>query len=87
MQRGPHLIPDPRNAAAVAARKKEVRDSFRQRFAATAQRFRLELARWYGIEVANKVQYAEAFEICEYGRIPDRAEILQLFPFLPRETQ
>lgn len=83
---GPHLVPDPHNAATVAARKKEVRESFRQRFAATAQRFRLELSRWYGPEAANKIQYAEAFEICEYGRIPDRREILDLFPFLPREA-
>jgi hypothetical protein len=27
------------------------------------------------------VQYAEAFEICEYGRRPDKAEIKKLFPF------
>lgn len=84
---GPHLVPNPKNVAAVAARKKEVREQFRQRFAATAQRFRLELARWYGAEAANQVQYAEAFEICEYGRIPDRQEILQLFPFFPRTSQ
>ncbi|MCS7014972.1 MAG: PIG-L family deacetylase [Gemmatales bacterium] len=84
---GPHLVPDPRNAEAVAARKRELRESFRQRFAATAQRFRLELARWYGVEAASKVQFAEAFEICEYGRIPERREILQLFPFLPQEAK
>jgi hypothetical protein len=29
------------------------------------------------------VQQAEAFEICEYGRRPDAAEIKRLFPFLP----
>jgi len=27
------------------------------------------------------VQYAEAFEICEYGRQPDKAELKKLFPF------
>jgi hypothetical protein len=28
------------------------------------------------------VQHAEAFEICEYGRRPDDAEIRGLFPML-----
>ncbi|MAG94876.1 MAG: GlcNAc-PI de-N-acetylase [Planctomycetaceae bacterium] len=33
----------------------------------------------YG-ENASKVHYAEAFELCEYGRQPKRAELLELFP-------
>lgn len=79
---GPHLVPDPKNAAAVAARRKEVREAFEQRFAATAQRFRLQLGEWYG-PGAGKVKYAEAFEICEYGRMPSRDEVRKLFPFFP----
>jgi len=27
------------------------------------------------------VKYAEAFEICEYGRQPDHEELKKLFPF------
>jgi hypothetical protein len=27
------------------------------------------------------VKHAEAFEICEYGRRPDKAELKRLFPF------
>jgi hypothetical protein len=27
------------------------------------------------------VQFAEAFEICEYGRRPNRAELAKMFPF------
>jgi hypothetical protein len=27
------------------------------------------------------VKFAEAFEICEYGRQPDKAELKRLFPF------
>jgi hypothetical protein len=38
---------------------------------------------WYGAEGAKKVRYAEAFEICEYGRMPSKTEIRKLFPFLP----
>jgi len=29
------------------------------------------------------VKHAEAFEVCEYGRQPDEAEIKRLFPFFP----
>jgi LmbE family N-acetylglucosaminyl deacetylase len=79
---GPHLVPDPSNAAAVAARKKEVRDAFAQRFTATASRFGLQLAGWYG-DRASKVKYAEAFEVGEYGRVPGKEELRKLFPFFP----
>jgi len=40
------------------------------------------LEQWYG-EQAKSVRYAEAFEICEYGRQINRQEIAELFPFLP----
>lgn len=40
------------------------------------------LIRWYGKEKGSAVKYAEAFEICEFGRRPDEKEILRLFPML-----
>jgi LmbE family N-acetylglucosaminyl deacetylase len=40
------------------------------------------LEKWYGKERADKVKYAEAFEICEYGTQPDEQEIQRLFPML-----
>src|SRR5262249_26972147 len=80
---GSHLVPDPKNAEAVAARKREVEEGFRGRFAGPAKRFNLQLAQWYGPERAKNVKYAEAFEICEYGRMPSREEIRKLFPMLP----
>lgn len=73
----------PQDAAGKAARKKEVRDAFSQRFASTADRFRARLAARYGQQRASTIKYAEAFEICEYGRQPDEAEIRRLFPFFP----
>jgi LmbE family N-acetylglucosaminyl deacetylase len=39
------------------------------------------LKKWYGEKGAN-VQHAEGFEICEYGKQPDKEEILRLFPML-----
>jgi LmbE family N-acetylglucosaminyl deacetylase len=62
-------------------RRKEVRFSFAQRYRNQAKRFRDKLADFYGVEAAEKVQYAEAFEVCEYGRQPDAAELKKLFPF------
>ncbi len=39
------------------------------------------LSKWYGAK-ADQAKYAESFEICEYGRYPNEAEIRQLFPML-----
>ena len=33
------------------------------------------------IDAGAKVKHAEAFEICEYGRRPDKNELKRLFPF------
>ncbi len=74
----PENDPDKRKA-----REQEVRRRFDGRFASTANQFRKELADWYGQERAKKIKYAEAFEICEYGRRPSKKEIRKLFPFFP----
>lgn len=42
------------------------------------------LEKWYGKEKAEQINYAEAFEICEYGSIPTEADIRRLFPMLGR---
>lgn len=60
-----------------------LRERWVRRQSAEANQSRNALIRWYGEEQANQVEYAEAFEICEYGRQPDDAEIRELFPFLP----
>jgi LmbE family N-acetylglucosaminyl deacetylase len=39
------------------------------------------LTKYYGADAGAKVKYAEAFEICEYGKRPDDAELRRLFPF------
>ncbi len=54
---------------------------------AEAKQSRDALIRWYGEEKAKEIEYAEAFEICEYGRQPDDAEIRALFPFLPPKAE
>jgi LmbE family N-acetylglucosaminyl deacetylase len=59
----------------------EVRAAHAARSKGVADRFRTLLKQWYGEEAGSKVRYAEAFEICEYGRQPDKAELKRLFPF------
>ena len=72
------------DAAARKARRQEVREGFRKRFASIAEKCRGKLIELYGEELGKKVRYAEAFEICEYGRQPTPAELRQLFPFFPK---
>ena len=43
---------------------------------------RASLVKWYGKERADKVKYAEAFEICEYGAQPNDEQVRKLFPML-----
>ena len=43
---------------------------------------RESLIKWYGDKDGSKFKYAEAFEICEFGRHPDDNEIRRLFPML-----
>jgi N-acetylglucosamine malate deacetylase 1 len=62
-------------------RVKEVRDGHGARNLGVANRYRNLLTEFYGAEKGAKVKYAEAFEICEYGRRPDKNELKKLFPF------
>jgi LmbE family N-acetylglucosaminyl deacetylase len=71
----------PPDAAKQAARKERVRNRFIAEFRDTADLYRNRLEAWYGKGAGEKIKYAEAFEICEYGRRPDKEEIKNLFPF------
>lgn len=71
----------PKESAGQQARRDKVRTEFANRDRSAAERFRQNLGEWYGTERAAKVQHVEAFEISEYGRQPDKAEIKRLFPF------
>jgi N-acetylglucosamine malate deacetylase 1 len=75
----PDLFPD--DPEKQKQRHRQVRENFARRNQSVAQRFRPQLEEWYGQEKAKQIEFAEAFEICEYGRRPDRAELTRLFPF------
>jgi LmbE family N-acetylglucosaminyl deacetylase len=67
----------------VDARKAWLKARWQTRQSAEADRFRLDLVRLYGEEAGKAIKYAEAFELCEYGRRPNATELKQLFPFFP----
>jgi LmbE family N-acetylglucosaminyl deacetylase len=75
----------PKNDEERAAARRRVRESFRRRFQSTANKYRKKLIELYGEEKGKKVRYAEAFEVCEYGRRPSENELkTKLFPFFER---
>jgi len=75
----------PTTPAEKEAAHKRLRESFKGRFASTANQYRGKLIELYGEEKGKQVRYAEAFEICEYGRQPSPDEIRRLFPFFPEK--
>ena len=62
-------------------RRKWLSDRWLARSTSEADLFRGALQKWYGEDKAKQIKYAEAFEICEYGRQPKPEEIRKLFPF------
>ncbi|MEX2261068.1 MAG: PIG-L family deacetylase [Bryobacteraceae bacterium] len=64
----------------AAGRREYLRKLHGARYAAVANQSRDALIRWYGPAKGNSVKYAEAFEICEYGRQPSQEELRTLFP-------
>ena len=69
-----------KDKAELQKRRREVRESFGRRFASIADKYRDKLIEIYGEEKGKKVRYAEAFELCEYGRRPSISELRKLFP-------
>jgi LmbE family N-acetylglucosaminyl deacetylase len=62
-------------------RREEVRRNLAGRYAAQANNYRDVLVKFYGEDRGRKVQYAQGFELCEYGRQPGQADLKALFPF------
>lgn len=74
----PDLMPaDP---AGQANRARQVREYFRNRQKGLRSRFASQVESWFGADAAASIQYIEAFEVCEYGNRPDRAQLQRLFP-------
>ncbi len=57
-------------------------DMIRERLRKRAEKYRGLLQKQYGMERGSKVEFAEAFEGCEYGAPLDEAARARLFPFV-----
>lgn len=63
-----------------------LREGFRRRAQQVADYGRDKLIELYGDQQGRQVRFAEAFEVCEYGRQPNREELRKLFPFVAPPT-
>ncbi|MEX0818663.1 MAG: PIG-L family deacetylase, partial [Pirellulaceae bacterium] len=70
-----------RHADNPIARREWATGSWQKRQGRIADKYREALIHWYGEEAGREVKYAEAFEVCEYGRQPTHEELKTLFPF------
>lgn len=62
------------------ARADYILNDMMERNAAVADQYRERLIELYGEERGSRIQYAEAFEICQYGRQPSIDELKAIFP-------
>ncbi|QDU40598.1 Mycothiol S-conjugate amidase [Maioricimonas rarisocia] len=61
-------------------RREWLKQRWQRRQGGVADRYRDVLLEIYGEEAGKQVEYAEAFELCEYGRRPSIAELRKMFP-------
>ena len=65
----------------ATARRAWLVQRWNRRQSDVANRYREALVRLYGTDRGKTVRFAEAFELCEYGRRPSPADLKRLFPF------
>jgi LmbE family N-acetylglucosaminyl deacetylase len=75
------VVPVPKEPAARQQRRQRVSKRLGSRDERVADKYREKLIELYGNEKGKKVRYAEAFEVCEYGRRPSKDELKKLFGF------
>ncbi|UCF43876.1 MAG: PIG-L family deacetylase [Planctomycetota bacterium] len=75
------VVPVPKEPAAREQRRQQVSRRLGSRDERVADKYREKLTELYGGEKGRKVRYAEAFEVCEYGRRPSKGELKKLFGF------
>jgi len=74
------VVPVPKDPQEREQRRKQQYDRQAGRDGGVARKYRQKLVELYGQERADKVRYAEAFELCEYGRRPSPEELRKVFP-------
>ena len=74
------VVPIPDDPQQRDLRRKEQQDRLAGRDGGTARKYRQKLIETCGKDRGEKTAYAEAFELCEYGRQPSPGELRRLFP-------
>src|SRR5690349_12225874 len=62
-------------------RRDQVRKELAARYAGYANTYRDTLVKYYGADRAKQIKYAQAFEVCEYGRRPSESDLKSMFPY------
>jgi len=75
------VVPIPKDPEGRKQRQQQIQQRIARRDSRVAEKFREKLVDLYGKEQGKAVVYAEAFELCEYGRQPTEEELKKLFPF------
>ena len=73
------IIPVPSDSEKRQQRYENLYERQARRDGAVAERYRKKLTELYGKNKAQNIELAEAFELCEYGRQPDKEELFKLF--------
>ena len=73
------VVPIPTDPVERAKRFKKVCDARARNYAAIANKYRDKMIELCGEEKGKAAKYAEAFELCEYGRRPSTEELKRLF--------
>ncbi len=73
------VVPVPTEPVEREKRYQWLHDRLAHRDSGVADRFRDRLIEIYGEEKGKQIQYAEAFELCEYGRRPSQEELFEIF--------
>lgn len=68
-------------------RKEYLLNIFKKSNEDVAAKYRARLIELYGKEKGGKIRYAEAFELCQYGRQPSIEELQKLFLLEPTKTK
>jgi LmbE family N-acetylglucosaminyl deacetylase len=76
-----------RKAGDPVARKEILRQSWSRRNGRIADLYRDTLIEWYGQDAGKAIKHAEAYQVCEYGRQPTKAQLKTLFPFFDKATK
>jgi LmbE family N-acetylglucosaminyl deacetylase len=73
------VIPVPKQGDERKEYEKNAKEKIKSRDSVTANRCRAKLIETYGQEKGSTIKYAEAFELCEYGRQPSKDELKKMF--------